>query len=70
MRSILSDEDIELLQDLWIEKGKREAKAAKRASRPQRSAPSPAAQATPDRTIAAKSKKTSADGTGRSPKTR
>jgi hypothetical protein len=70
MRSVFSDEDIELMLAIRREAEARAAKAAKRASRSQRSAQSPGAEATPDRQIAAKVKKPVADGTGRSPKTR
>jgi hypothetical protein len=69
MRSVFSDEDIELMLAIRREEEARAAKAAKRSSRPKRSAQSPAAQATPDCKIAEKAKKP-ADGTGRPPKTR
>jgi hypothetical protein len=65
-----TEEDIELMLTIRREEEARLAKAAKRASRPQRSAQSPAAQATPDRKIAVKAKKPAADGTGRSSKAR
>jgi hypothetical protein len=65
-----TEEDIELMLAIRREEEARAEKAAERSSRPQRSAQSPAAQATPDRRIAVKAKKPGAGGTGRSPKAR
>ena len=70
MRNIFTEEDIELMLAIRREEEARAAKAAERVARPKWSAKSHAAQATPDRRIAAKAKKSGADGTGRSPKTR
>jgi hypothetical protein len=62
-----SDEDIEILKALWIERGKREAKAAKAASRAKERTKPGTVPSPPDRKLATKGKKLGSGESGHSP---
>jgi hypothetical protein len=57
-----SDEDLEMLRSLWLERGGHAAKAAHRSSSPKRAAALRLAEPVPDRRTAAKKKATDEDG--------
>jgi hypothetical protein len=59
-----SDEDLEMLRALWLERGRRAAKAADRSPPPKRAAPPRVAEPAPDRRTASRKKKTDKDGPG------
>jgi hypothetical protein len=61
-----SDEDLEMLRSLWLERGRREAKAAHRSAPPKRSAKPRVVEPAPDRRTAPK-KKTDKGGLDPSP---
>ena len=67
LRSIgaaFSDEDLEMLRSLWLERGRRAAKATHRSSPPKRSARPRVVEPAPDRKTVSKKKKTNEEGSG------
>jgi hypothetical protein len=63
-----SDEDLEMLRSLWLERGGRAAKAADRSPPPKRAAPPGAAEPAPDRRTASRKRRTDKDGPGCPPR--
>jgi hypothetical protein len=63
-----SDEDLEMLRSLWLERGRRAAKAADLSPPPKRAVPPRAAEPGPDRRTASRKKKADKDGPGCPPR--